>query len=164
VNKLPFALRFFVLTAALLNIQVFTNVMCSIPDILMNHSALKVFELPTQQCSVTSLTSQKTWILNTRSVRLKKKKYKGRPYELCKELFFKYVPCAFLSSFKLQQNSCCLDRSTTYHTTQLLPAISKHVTIAQQTTQFPIRCAWSQRRMDGRQQIVVPETSVLSTT
>ena len=84
--------------------------------------------------------------------------YKSRPYKLCKELFSRYVPCTFLSTFKLQQNSCCLDRSTTYHTTQLLPAISKHVTIAKQT-QFPISCSRSQRKMDGWQQTVVGEAS-----
>ena len=37
--------------------------------------------------------------------------HKSRPYKLCKELFSRYVPCTFLSTFKLQQNSCCLDRS-----------------------------------------------------
>jgi hypothetical protein len=36
----------------------------------------------------------------------------NRPYEPCKELFFKYVPCMFLSYFEQQWNSCCLHRST----------------------------------------------------
>jgi hypothetical protein len=39
----------------------------------------------------------------------------------------------------------------TQHTTECLPAISTHVTIAQQITQFPIQCYLSQRQMDGWQ-------------
>jgi uncharacterized protein YjcR len=60
-----------------------------------------------------------------------------------------------LSSFEQQQIHAAYKQAQTYHTTQLLPAISKHVTIAQKTTQFSIRRSQSQRQMDGWQRTVV---------
>jgi hypothetical protein len=43
----------------------------------------------------------------------------------------------FLLSFEQQQIHAAYTEAQAYHNTQLLPATSKHVTIAQQTTQFP---------------------------
>jgi hypothetical protein len=41
---------------------------------------------------------------------------KNRPYEPCKELFFRYVPFAFLSPFEQQQIHAAYKEAQTYHT------------------------------------------------
>jgi len=70
-----------------------------------------------------------------------------------------------VSSFCLSGNNkihAAYTKAQTHHTTQRLPAISKRVTIARQTTRFPIQCCWSERQMDGWQWTAV-ETAACNT-
>ena len=73
--------------------------------------------------------------------------YSSRPYECSKKLLFKYI----FNPLTHNKINAAYIEAQTHHTTQRLPAISKCVTIAQQTTQFPSQCCWSKRQMDGWQ-------------